>query len=223
MGDLVQGGTGGDAELGLGQAKQRANRDLQQREHGAHDGHNGHGHGHVVVFLVLLVLGHLDGAGQAHDGGRAADTGATGGQDGEHRVNAELAGDGIAHDDGQGHDHGGDGQALDTLREQHSEVELEAEQNDAEAQQLVGDQASGVLDTRLAAVVGADVGATNRELDDHTDEQRDDQCAEEAESGELLEPGGEQRSQQSQNANEQHVNGGNALPPFCTELSHGVY
>lgn len=47
--------------------------------------------------------------------------------------------------------------------------------------------------------------------------------AEQAESGELLEPGGEQRGQQSQNTNEQHVNGGNALPPFCTELSHDVY
>ena len=102
-------------------------------------------------------------------------------------------------------------------------IELETEQDDAEAQQLVGNQASGVLDACLAAIIGTDVGTADRELDDHTDEQRDDERAEQAESGELLEPGGEQRGQQSQNANEQHVNGGNALPPFCTELSHGVY
>ena len=117
----------------------------------------------------------------------------------------------------------GDRQTLDALREQHGEVELETEQDDAEAQQLVGNQASGVLDACLAAIIGTDVGTADRELDDHTDEQRDDERAEQAESGELLEPGGEQRGQQSQNTNEQHVNGGNALPPFCTELSHDVY
>ena len=223
VGDFVQGSTGGDTQLVLGHAGQRAERDLQQREHSTHNGYDGHGHGHVVVLLVLLVLRHLDGTGQTHDGGRTADAGATGGQDGEHRVDTELAGDGIAHDDGQRDDHSGDRQTLDALREQHGEVELETEQDDAEAQQLVGNQASGVLDACLAAIIGTDVGTADRELDDHTDEQRDDKRAEQAESGELLEPGGEQRSQQSQNANEQHVNGGNALPPFCTELSHGVY
>ena len=88
----------------------------------------------------------------------------------------------------------------------------------------VADQISdAVLDACLAAIIGTDVGTADRELDDHTDEQRDDERAEQAESGELLEPGGEQRGQQSQNTNEQHVNGGNALPPFCTELSHDVY
>ena len=223
VGDFVQGSTGGDAQLVLGHAGQRAERDLQQREHSTHNGYDGHGHGHVVVLLVLLVLRHLDGTGQAHDGGRTADAGATGGQDGEHRVDTEFAGDGIAHDDGQRNDHSGDRQTLDALREQHGEVELETEQDDAEAQQLVGNQASGVLDACLAAIIGTDVGAADRELDDHTDEQRDDERAEQAESGELLEPGGEQRGQQSQNTNEQHVNGGNALPPFCTELSHDVY
>ena len=42
------------------------------------------------------------------------------------------------HDDGQRNDHSGDRQTLDALREQHGEVELETEQDDAEAQQLVG-------------------------------------------------------------------------------------
>ena len=39
-----------------------------------------------------------------------ADAGATGGQDGEHRVDTEFGGDGIAHDDGQRNDHSGDRQ-----------------------------------------------------------------------------------------------------------------
>ena len=75
VGDFVQGSTGGDAQLVLGHAGQRAERDLQQREHSTHNGYDGHGHGHVVVLLVLLVLRHLDGTGQAHDGGRTADAG----------------------------------------------------------------------------------------------------------------------------------------------------
>lgn len=72
-------------------------------------------------------------------------------------------------------------------------LSLKPSQDDAEAQQLVGNQASGVLDACLAAIIGTDVGTADRELDDHTDEQRDDERAEQAESGELLEPGGEQR------------------------------
>ena len=58
----------------------------------------------------------------------------------------------------------------------------------AEAQQLVGDQPGRVLDAGLALVAGTDVPLADRELDDHADQQRDDQRAEQFESGVLLEP-----------------------------------
>ena len=188
VGDLVQGRAGGDAELVLRHAGQGAERDLKQREDRAHDGDDGDGHGYVVVLLLLLLGRHLDGAGQAHDGGGAADARAAGGQDREHRVDAHLARHPVGHDDSERHHDRGDGQALDALREQHLQVELEAEQDDAEAQQLVGDQPGRVLDAGLALVAGTDVPLADRELDDHADQQRDDQRAEQFESGVLLEP-----------------------------------
>ena len=149
-----------------------------------------------------------------------ADAGAARGQDGEHRADLERTGDQIGHDDDQRDDDRRDRQALDALREQHLQVELEAEQDDAQAQQLVGDQTGGVLDARLAGVVGADVEGTDRELDDHADEQGDDQRTEQRETVELLEERADEGGDQRQDGDEQHIGGRDALPPLGAELSH---
>ena len=101
--DLVQGCAGGDAQLGVGQAGERAKRDFRECEDRAHDGDDGHGHHLVVGFLVLLFRRNFDGSGKAHHGCGAADAGSARHEDGQLRVDAELARDVVTHDDGKRH------------------------------------------------------------------------------------------------------------------------
>ncbi len=217
----MQGGACGHALLRGGHAEQREDGDFDQREDGPHDGHGGHGHHHIIFLLLLLAFIHGDGAGQAHDGGRTADTGTAGGQDGKHRANLERASQQIGDHDGQGHDHGCDGQALDALGEQHLQVELEPKQDNTQAQQLVGDQSGGVLHPSCVFSAVLHIYASNRELDDHTENQSENQCAEQRKARESLEPRSNERQNQRDDGNEQHIDGGDAIPPFHTELSHG--
>jgi hypothetical protein len=54
----------------------------------------------------------------------------------------------------------------------------------------------------LRTLGGADVPPTNRELQQHTDEQRDNQCAEQAEPRILLEPSADQRRDERHDGDE---------------------
>ena len=147
--DFVQGCAGCDAQLGVSQSGKRSKCDFHEGEDRAHDGDDGHGHHFIVGFLVFLFRWNLDGSGKSHDGCGTTNAGTASHQNGQLRVNAELTGDVVAHDDGERHHNSGNRQAFDALREQHLQVELESEQNNTQAEQLVGNQSCCVFHTGL--------------------------------------------------------------------------
>ena len=177
----------------------------------------------VVLLLALTFRGDLDGAGDAHDRRSSADAGAAGDQYGHERVDAHPTADPVGDEHGDGHDERGKGQTLRAGGEKQFEIELEPKQDDAETEELVGDETSCVLHPCRTLRIILGVPGTNRELNHHADEQGDNERAEDLETLEPRGPHADECGRQCDDGNQRHLFRGNAFGPFSTEFFHGFH
>lgn len=171
MRNLVEAQAGHDAKLGVTEAEEGLQRDFDECEDGTENGDDGHGQ------YGLVGLG-LDGARDAHDGRGAADAAATGREQSERVLNLEETGDKIVERDHDGDDENGGFEALEAGAHEDDEIELEAQQDDAGAQEFVGDE-------RGALLSGKRHGA--QELQAHAEDQGQHEMADEREARQLRE------------------------------------
>lgn len=153
------------AKLGVGESQERLQEDDDQGKDRAEDRNNGDGEDRLIGLR-------LDGTGNAHDSGSAADAVTAGRQESQRVIDAQQAGDHIIERDHNSDDEDGRFETLQTGAHEDDQVQHEPQENNAGAEEFVRDESRAFPRQFSDGLTKLDDHAQNESQDKMTDQRK---------------------------------------------------
>lgn len=153
------------AKLGIGESQKWMQEDDDQGKDRAEDRNNRDGEDGLIGLR-------LDGTGNAHDSGSAADTVTAGRQESQRVIDTQQTGDHIIERDHNGDDEDSRLETLQTGAHEDDQVQLEPQENNAGAEEFVRDESRAFPRHFSDGLTELDDHAQNESQDKMTDQRK---------------------------------------------------